>query len=125
MAVAGLGVLAFTGLGFGLDGVHVTAVDLVFVGGTCPGWSNATATGVSGNAGSHVSIPIPLSNEGAAGECVAGNVSATPTGFTIVAANTPLPVSPGATEVLALTVGLPPGSYTGPLTLTVWVIAPS
>ena len=115
------GFVALTDLGFGFQSVHISAVDLDFLGDECDGWLNETSPGISANVGSRVAIPIELTNDGAAGSCTALNVSAAPAGFAIVSANVPLSVSAGASQILSVNVGLPSNSFSGVLTLSVGV----
>jgi hypothetical protein len=121
VVIAAGGFVALSDLGFGFNAVHITAVNLDFTGATCDGWVNSSTSGISAAAGGHVSIPIPLTDGAASGQCVAENVSASPGEFTIESVNTPLTVEAGATESLSIVVGLPASSYTGILTLTVGV----
>lgn len=119
--IAAGGIVAVTDLGFGPNAVHITQVNLEFLGGRCDGWSNSSVAGISANAGSQVGIPIPLTDSAPSGNCVAQNVSVEPTSFTVVSANVPLTVGAGGTQTLAVTVGLPHSAYSGPLTIFVGV----
>jgi hypothetical protein len=119
--IAAGGTLALVDLGFGPEAVHISSVDLEFAGASCDGWANTTAAGISGDVGSQVTIPIPLTDSAPAGSCVAENVTVAPSSFSVASANVPLTVAAGATGSLTIVVGLPQNSYSGPLTLIVGV----
>jgi len=106
--------------------VNVTGVRYQFTGTDAPncGWSNLTGAGATGLSNGKIKVSISLTTPSSSGPCQIAGVDSVTGGFSVENFTAPAKMGGGVGGILTVTLGNPPGGYSGVLTLQVIVKLP-
>ncbi len=97
--------------------VDITAVNWQY--SSC--WQAGSSQGAGGLAFGATYVAMSTVTSPSYATCTINSVSISTDGFSVITSNVPLTVSPGGTQTISVTIGIPQTSYTGAITIVVQV----